>query len=108
MIRIRQRNWHDITADVSNEQTPKWFIGLDGTTYGKDQWELLPPPGEWENITAQVILEAPDSPAQGRVNFYFHEAASHAVRIGYLQFKGHYRLVMQDGRLMVQQRKDTE
>lgn len=107
MIRIRHRTSHDLIADVSDDQTPHWFIGADGTTYGKDQWELLPPPGTWEDVTAQVVMVEMDKPAQGRVNFYFNEAGTHAIRIGYLQFKGLYRLAHTPTGFKVERRIDT-
>ena|SRR3990167_2318800 len=108
MIHIRHRTSHDLIADVSDEQTPNWFIGLDGSTYGKDQWELAPPPGQWQDITSQVVLEVKDAPAQGRVNLYFNAAGTHETRIGYIQFKGPYRLAQgADGLFRVEQRKGT-
>ena len=109
MIHIRHRTDHDLVFEVSDDQTPKWFIGLAGATYSKDQWELAPPPGEWQDITGQVVLEVKDAPAQGRVNLYFNAAGTHDVRIGYIQFKGPYRLAQGvDGLLRVERRKDDD
>jgi hypothetical protein len=112
MIRIRHRTSHDLIADVSDDQTPKWFIGVDGSTYGKDQWELAPPPGQWEDITRQVILDVKDDGYnQGRVNVGYNEsgAPNHIKRIGYIQFKGPYRLAQGvDGLFRVERRKDTD
>lgn len=93
MIHIRHRTNHDITIVVGDDQTPKWFISMDGSTYSKDEWEPAPPPGKWEDITAQVVLEEKGVPAQGRVNFYYNAAGTHNIRIGYLQFKGAYRVL---------------
>lgn len=106
MLQIRHRTSHDLIADVA-DQTPKWFIGEDGTTYGKDQWELAPPPGQWEDVTPRIQVEVMDAPAQGRVNVYFNESGTHLVRIGYLQFKGPYRVAQTaEGLLKVEHRKD--
>ena len=104
---IRHRSRLASPVEVSNEQTPKWFIGLDGATYSKVEYELAPPPGQWVDITDQVTVQVLDSPAQGRVNFYFNESGTHEVRIGYVQMKGSYRVAPSPQGLKVEQRVDN-
>ena len=103
---IRHRSQLTNAVEVSHEQTPKWFIGLDGTTYSKVEWELAPPPGTWQDITNDIVYDVKDGAAQGRVNFYYREDPSHAIRIGYLQCKGAYRVVQTPQGLRVERRVD--
>ena len=102
-MRIRHRKDHLRTVDVLEQHTPQWYIGHDGRTYPTMDWELQPPPGRWEDVTRELIVEAMQAPAEGR-----HNLCHRNKRIGYFQFKGKYRMAVEDGRVVIQHQPEED